>query len=577
MTNNRSSRRIFGTIAVAACVACDVAYNTEAFMPQSSTSTSTTLQRKIKNIDPLNVYTSPEQEGIQAKDGNNAFLEKLSEKIGQVDESRLIYPEYDNGEVTRMFSALTYSKSEQGETIRAERAKTGSVVSAAALIAGTMIGTGILALPAATVPAGFLPSTAAMCIGWLYMTMSGLLIAELSINRMVQSGRPGQGMLALYHDILGPKASIVGSIAYFFLHYAVMVAYIAQGGNNMESFFSSVLPSVSGTEGLGQITFAGATGLGLYAASQSQVEKLNNGLVLVLAAAFAGIIGLGSGTADFGSIIDLSNQHPEMVASAFPIIFLSLAYQNVVPTIVNQLEGDRKKITTSIISGTTLPALLLILWNAVILGNLQPEDVANSGLNPVALLQSIDPGNPVLGGLVGAFSSIAVVTTLTGFVYGLLDAWTDAFNVPRDGPDFEEKWKLPFFALIFAPPLAFSVLDPDIFYNALDFGGAFGVSTLFLVLPPFMVWSQRYGDDEKPLMTKPLGKLTPYTSTTKSIVRQFQYSLTLLFLCLITFTVPFGKLALGSMWKAAGTLILEQGAEKLGVFDWIGENIMHSA
>jgi tyrosine-specific transport protein len=32
--------------------------------------------------------------------------------------------------------------------------------------------------------------------------------------------------------------------------------------------------------------------------------------------------------------------------------------------------------------------------------------------------------------------------------------------------------------------------------------------------------------------------------------------------------VPLGKIPLGSMWKAAGTLIIEQGADKLGVFDW---------
>jgi tyrosine-specific transport protein len=38
---------------------------------------------------------------------------------------------------------------------------------------------------------------------------------------------------------------------------------------------------------------------------------------------------------------------------------------------------------------------------------------------------------------------------------------------------------------------------------------------------------------------------------------------------ILFFAVPFGKIALGSMWKAAGTLILEQGAEKLGVFEWV--------
>ena len=69
------------------------------------------------------------------------------------------------------------------------------------------------------------------------------------------------------------------------------------------------------------------------------------------------------------------------------------------------------------------------------------------------------------------------------------------------------------------------------------------MSTLFLVLPPLMVWKERYGDEASPLMTRPM--------------------------------VPFGKLSLMSMWKAAGALILEQGAEKLGVLDKISEFASH--
>ena len=45
-------------------------------------------------------------------------------------------------------------------------------------------------------------------------------------------------------------------------------------------------------------------------------------------------------------------------------------------------------------------------------------------------------------------------------------------------------------------------------------------------------------------------------------------------LSLYLYIVPFGKLSLGSMWKAAGTLIVEQGAERLGVFDWVAENLL---
>ena len=39
------------------------------------------------------------------------------------------------------------------------------------------------------------------------------------------------------------------------------------------------------------------------------------------------------------------------------------------------------------------------------------------------------------------------------------------------------------------------------------------------------------------------------------------------FFLVVVFAVPFGKIPLGSMWKAAATLIVEQGAEKLGVFE----------
>lgn len=483
-------------------------------------------------VGPLNVLA-----GQEKKPAGTALLSKMSEKIGTVQDERIIHPEYDSGEVPRVFSSLTYSRSEQG-SLNAVHA-TGSVIGATALVAGTTVGAGILALPAATAPVGFLPSTGAMAIAWLYMTMSGLLIAELSINRLGQSGKPGQGMLDLFEDNLGPNWSKLGSAAYFFLHYAVVVAYIAQGGLNLDGLLNNAgLTDVTQVPGIGQAIFASICASGLFVASKKQVEQVNNLFVVVLAASFIGIIGIGAQSADFSSLLDLSNQHPELVVDAFPIIFLSLVFQNVVPTVVNQLEGDRSKIRKAIISGTTFPTLMFLAWNAVVLGNVQGADLSN--IDPVALLRSAEGDNALLGTLVGGFSFLAVVTSLIGFTYALLDAWTDTFRIPQQGPEYEQ-WKPALFALIYIPPLALSVTDPNIFYNALDYGGAFGVSTLFLVLPPIMVWGQRYGNEQSELLTKPM--------------------------------VPFGKIPLGSMWKAAGTLIVEQGADKLGLFDWISDHV----
>ena len=229
------------------------------------------------------------------------------------------------------------------------------------------------------------------------------------------------------------------------------------------------------------------------------------------------------------------NQHPENVVGAFPILFLALVYQNVVPTVVTQLEGDRTKIQTAIMGGITLPFLMFLAWNAVILGNVLALDSTDASLSmdPVAMLQSGANG-PLLSTLVSAFSELALITSLIGFVYGLIDALTDVTDLPMDGPPYE-KWKPALFAGVFVPPLALSVANPDIFYRALDYGGAFGVSTLFLLLPPFMVWKQRYGEDDTVLTTKPL--------------------------------VPFGKVTLGSMGVAASVLVSQQAFEKFGLAD----------
>ena len=119
---------------------------------------------------------------------------------------------------------------------------------------------------------------------------------------------------------------------------------------------------------------------------------------------------------------------------------------------------------------------------------------------------------------------------------GLLNAWTDVFGINQKSEAFS-KYKPALYGLVYLPPLALSMTDPSIFYTALEYGGAFGVSTLFLVLPPIMIWKQRYQETDSPLITKPM--------------------------------VALGKVPLGALWAAASTLILQQAAEKSGVLEMI--------
>jgi hypothetical protein len=54
------------------------------------------------------------------------------------------------------------------------------LASAVGLIMGTAVGPGILGLPAATLQAGLLPSSAAIVAAWAYVMADILLVAELS-------------------------------------------------------------------------------------------------------------------------------------------------------------------------------------------------------------------------------------------------------------------------------------------------------------------------------------------------------------------------------------------------------------
>ena len=116
--------------------------------------------------------------------------------------------------------------------------------------------------------------------------------------------------------------------------------------------------------------------------------------------------------------------------------------------------------------------------------------------------------------------------------------WT--LGLPSEGPKFE-KWKPVLFAAVLLPLLALPASNPEIFNKALDYGGAFGVSTLFLVLPPIMVGKSRYGQGS-PLLTKPM--------------------------------VPLGKIPLVAMLVTAGALIIQQADEKFGISSFVQDQIL---
>jgi tyrosine-specific transport protein len=155
---------------------------------------------------------------------------------------------------------------------------------------------------------------------------------------------------------------------------------------------------------------------------------------------------------------------------------------------------------------------MFLAWNAVILGSVSPDMMqivsdSSTVFDPLQVLRNGQAG-AWLGVLVSVFSEFAIVTSFIGFVYGLLDFFKDVLDV---NPNDNSK-RLPLYSLVLLPSTSLSVLNPSIFFAALDYAGTFSISVLGGIIPALMAWKQRYSkqQDSIPVM-KPLipgGKVT---------------------------------------------------------------------
>ncbi|MEH2025348.1 amino acid permease [Nostoc sp.] len=407
----------------------------------------------------------------------------------------------DSEQVTRLFSHLEFD----GKNLNHQP---GSVLGSTALIAGTTIGAGILALPAVTLPSGIVPSTSGLIAVWLYALVSGLLVADVTLNTMRSEGRASIGFLGVVEKILGKLGGRIAGGAYLFMHYALLVAYITEGGEILgyavaKIWSVQILPTWVGTT-----TFTLLFGGIMYLGREKFIEKLNSAFVGIVIVSFLGLLFLAGRHIQSNQLLF---QDWSALGSAISVMSVALFFQNVVPLVVAQLEGDAGKIRQSIFIGSVIPLIMFLAWNAVILGSVSPDMLHGTSdgrtvFDPLQVLRAGGAGE-WLGVLVSIFSEFAIVTSFIGFVYGLLDLFKDIF-LPAQG---QLSSRLPLYSLVLFPPMTLGTLNPSIFFTALDYTGTFSISVLGGIIPALMSWKQRQEQENSDSINQPLvpgGKVT---------------------------------------------------------------------
>ena len=366
----------------------------------------------------------------------------------------------------------------------------GTLTGVVALITGSTVGAGILALPSVCAETGVVPSILGIVGTWTLLLLSALLLAEINVSVMrerdevrFEHGRGHSPVVISLPDMamttLGKTGSYVMSATYLFASTTLLVAYIAKAGEIIETIDPALTleaSTIGFTVGLGAVMAFGSVNV---------IDNINRVLTIVLMGLFFGILYEGAIVADFKNY-DLINDASKL-PEAIPIMFLSLIYHDLVPVICAYMNGDLKEIRKAIVVGSCVPLFMFIAYLIVAL-SINNTSVA-SGLgfeDPLDLLLKSD-----VGWIVGGFSFCAISTSFIGTCLGV----TSTIE-PKIKETFAEKGltakgakKVSYFATLILP-LIIALSASDIFLPATKFAGSYGAPVLYGLLPSVMcfIW-----------------------------------------------------------------------------------------
>lgn len=347
------------------------------------------------------------------------------------------------------------------------------------LVAGTMIGAGMLAMPLTSAGIGF-GFTLVLLLGlWALLTFSALLFVEL-----YQTAESDAGIGTLAEQYFGKAGRIIATAVLIIFLYALIAAYVSGGG----SLLKDLLPESFGDK-VSILLFTVIFGSFIVIGTHS-VDKINRVLFFVMLAAFAVVLSLMLPEIKFDNLMATPIDNA-LIISASPVFFTAFGFHGSIPSLNKYLDGNVKALRISILAGSAITLCAYILWQMSTHGLLTQneflqilkEDATLNGLVKATLAIT---GSNMIAGAVKLFSTLALVTSFLGVGLGLLECIEDllkrSFNVTAG--------RISLGLLTFIPPLVFALFYPEGFILALGYAGQM-FAFYAIVLPVSLVWKAR--------------------------------------------------------------------------------------
>ena len=347
------------------------------------------------------------------------------------------------------------------------------------LVAGTMIGAGMLAMPLTSAGIGF-GFTLVLLLGlWALLTFSALLFVEL-----YQTAESDAGIGTLAEQYFGKAGRIIATAVLIIFLYALIAAYISGGG----SLLKDLLPESFGDK-VSILLFTVIFGSFIVIGTHS-VDKINRVLFFVMLAAFAVVLSLMLPEIKFDNLMATPIDNA-LIISASPVFFTAFGFHGSIPSLNKYLDGNVKALRISILVGSAITLCAYILWQMSTHGLLTQneflqilkEDATLNGLVKATLAIT---GSNMIAGAVKLFSTLALVTSFLGVGLGLLECIEDllkrSFNISAG--------RISLGLMTFIPPLVFALFYPEGFILALGYAGQM-FAFYAVVLPVSLVWKAR--------------------------------------------------------------------------------------
>ncbi|XP_023540721.1 uncharacterized protein LOC111800990 [Cucurbita pepo subsp. pepo] len=384
--------------------------------------------------------------------------------------------------------------------------KKGTIAGAVAFIIGTSVGSGILALPEKASPAGLFPSSISIILCWGFLLVEALLLVEISVvmrRKKIERGETGMKVISvrtMAQETLGDFGGTLATVAYVFLGYISMVAYISKSEEILLQSFNLPAP-------LSGLFFTLVFTLLISVGRTRTVDQVNQWLTACMIGLLLGIEVLA---VQFGGWFAMEGGGDwTKVPTTIPVIIFALVYHDVIPVLCAYLEGDLPRLRVSVLIGSFIPLLTLLVWDAIAFGLLAQADQV---VDPVELLLRVRWSG--VSYMVEWFSLLAVGTSMLGtllsfseffkeqlrnifFNFSTSETLQEPSNVALKRNWWEmNKVSLIAMAIAVGPSLLVSTTNPDSFSAATDIAGGYCMTMLYGVLPPAMAWAMHSRESE---------------------------------------------------------------------------------